>query len=643
MKTLLSLGLTRAIIGGLIGAAIGSGLVAVWMIMQGTPPAAFVTAFTNIAANPPDRGDAVVAAAQSMASFGSFTFLLGFLAGVGAFTDFWKWARGIRTEEGHHVPEGPTWVRYFSFDLNHKIIGIQYAVVSIILMLSGGLFALIFRSELFAPGIQFLQPIDYNTLMTLHGMVMIAGILVGVGALGNYLVPLMIGAQDTAYPRLNALAFWILPVGAGVLLMSLFSGGVETGWTAYPPLAVQSRLGMQFFYLGVYIVGLSSIVGSINLIVTIFMMRAPGMGLWKMPIFVWAILATSIIQFTATQFIGLSFLMVALQRSLGMGFFDPAKGGDPVLFQHLFWFYSHPAVYVFVLPGLGVVSELLPVFARKPLFGYRWIALSSMAIAIVGYTVWAHHMFVSGMPDYLRVPFMVATLFVAVPTGVKFFSWLGTMWGGKMTFETPMLFALGAFEIFLIGGLSGPPNGIVVTDLYLTDTYWVVGHFHHTIFGGYVFPFMAAIYFWYPKITGRMYNEVLGKIHFWVMIIGFHMITISMFALGLMGMRRRVVDYGADLGYTNLHMIATVGGYLVGASVLLFVYNLWVSVKAGEKAPNNPWGARTMEWQISSPPPELNYDEVPTIVGEPYDFGVKGAPEYVRMPGKKSGTAVGSH
>ena len=338
-------------------------------------------------------------------------------------------------------------------------------------------------------------------IFSLHGWVALASILLGIGGMANYLVPLMIGAEDMAFPRLNAFAYWINVPGIVTLMASLLVGGWDSGWTAYPPLSLSGAVGYQFMFWGVFAIGLSSILGSLNLIATILLMRPKGMSLFRMPIFCWAVLATSLIQLTATQFIGIDFLMMSFERSLGMPFFNPMMtaagvnmGGEPLLHQHLFWFYSHPAVYVFVLPGLGIISELLPVFARKPLFGYRWVALSSLAIALVGFLVWGHHMFTSGYQPYLRVAFMISTLLVAVPTGVKFFSWLGTMWGGRLTFPTPMLFTLGAISVFLIGGLSGPVLATVTTDLYLHDTYFVVGHFHATIFGGFVFPFFAAIY-----------------------------------------------------------------------------------------------------------------------------------------------------
>ena len=420
-----------------------------------------------------------------------------------------------------------------------------------------------------------------------------------------------------------------------LLLLSIFIGGWDAGWTAYPPLSARGPVGYQLFFLGVFAIGLSSIVGSLNLLVTLLRMRPPGMSLFRMPIFCWAVFATSLIQLTATQLIGTSFLMVSVQRAIGMGFFDPrgmlgevspmVGGGDPVLFQHLFWFYSHPAVYIFVLPGLGIVSELLPVFSRKPLFGYKWIALSSMAIAIVGFLVWGHHMFVSGYNDILRVPFMYVTLLVAIPTGVKFFSWLGTMWGGKIHFDTPMLFVLGAISVFLIGGLSGPILATVPTDLPLHDSYFVVGHFHATMFGGFVFPFFAALYYWFPKVTGRMYNETLGKIHFFIMAPAFWVQTLGQMGVGVMGMRRRIADYDPTLGagqIENWQLAVTIAGFAIAFGVMLMLWNFFQNAEVGATAGNNPWRSRSPEWQIPSPIPEHSFPAPVRVVGEPYDYGL---------------------
>jgi cytochrome c oxidase subunit 1 len=328
------------------------------------------------------------------------------------------------------------------------------------------------------------------------------------------------------------------------------------------------------------------------------------------------------------------------QRMLGLGFFDATKGGSVILFQHLFWFYSHPAVYVFVLPGLGIISELLPVFARKPLYGYRWVALSSFGIALVGFFVWAHHMFTSGMAEYLRVPFMYSTLLVAVPTGVKFFSWVGTLWQGKISFPTPMLFALGGVSVFLLGGITGPPNATVATDLHLHDTYWIVGHFHATMFGGFVFPFFAAIYYWFPKMTGKMFNERLGKIHFALMLPAFYIMSLGQMSVGLLGMRRRIGDYDEALGISTSHLVITIAAFVIFISVCIFLYNVYVSIRTGEVAENNPWQSRSPEFQLPSPIPAHNYEDHPfEVVGEPYDYGLPNS-TYVRTPAPASASAV---
>ncbi|MGC8855634.1 MAG: cytochrome c oxidase subunit I [Anaerolineae bacterium] len=560
--------------------------------------------------------------------FGALVGVLSFLAGSGVVTDWWKWAQGIETPEHHKDPAG--WEKYLSVSLDHKVIGIQYTVTALLLILIGGLFALIFRTELAASGRQFLSLNMYNTLMSLHGMIMIVSILLGIAGVMNYVVPLLLGAQDMAFPRLNAFSYWISVPAAVLLLMSLILGGFDTGWTGYPPLSARAPLGMQMFFLGVFTAGWSSILGALNVIATVVRMRAKGMTAFRMPIFVWASVATSLIALTATQLIGLAFQLVMFQRLFGMGFFDPAKGGNPILFQHLFWFYSHPAVYVFVLPGLGVISELLPVFVRKPLFGYRWVAMSSLGIALVGFLVWAHHMFTSGMNEYLRVPFMYSTLLVAVPTGVKFFSWVATLWKGKIETPTPMLFLLGGIVVFLLGGLSGPPNATVSTDLHLHDTYFIVGHFHDTIFGGFVFPFFAALYYWFPKATGRRLNETLGKVHFWLMTPSFLVLTLLMMRVGLLGMRRRIADYDPALGIDTYHLIMTIAGFLIGISVLIFVYNLIHSIRYGEKAEGNIWNSRSPEWQVPSPMPAHNYDRRFEVIGEPYDYGLPNS-QYVRF------------
>jgi cytochrome c oxidase subunit 1 len=568
--------------------------------------------------------------ASAATTAGAILGALTFLAGVGAWTDWWSWMRGEQAGEPQHGdPDAPFWPRLFNFDPNHKVIGLQYGITALAIFFIGGLLALTFRLELARSGMQFLTPDQYNTLFSAHGWIMIVGNLMGVAAMANYLIPLMVGAPDMAFPRLNALSYWLSVPAFIILLSSLFLGGFDSGWTGYPPLGLKGPLGQQMVYLGIFLFGFGSIIGSANFLVTIFKMRAPGMTLFRMPIFVWGMLATSLIQLFATQFIAMASLLMLLERSFKLAIFS--SSADPVLYQHIFWFYSHPAVYVFILPGLGVISELLPVFVRKPLFGYRWVALSSMFIALTGFLVWAHHMFTTSLGGTLNLAFSFTTMLVAVPTGVKFFSWLATIWGGKISFETPMLFVLGSFIIFLVGGLTGPPNALVVADFYLHDTYWVVAHFHHTMFGGYVFPFIAAIYFWFPKMTGRMFKEGLGKLHFWLMFIGFHLKTLSMFRIGLLGMRRRIADYDPALGFDNYQTMATVGAIMIGTGMLIFVYNLWISARRGEIAVANPWRSRSLEWTIPSPPPELNYDQIPVIIGEPYDYGLEGDAGYVRL------------
>ncbi len=606
---ILSLGIVRGLIGQVVGTALGIGAAVAVRAAMGLS----------------------VEVKEGAIIVGILVGAAGFMIAVGALSDWFKWMTGKETPLHHGPPEGkPAWTRYFGVDYSHKVIGIQYGVTSVALLFLAGLLALTFRVELTSPGLQVLDNHTYNTIMSTHGITMIAAILVGVGAMANYLTPIMIGASDMVFPRLNAFGFWINVPAAIIVAASMYVGGWDTGWTAYAPLSINAELGMQFVLLGVFLIGLSSVVGSINVIVTVFHLRAPGMSLFRMPIFVWSVLATSIIALTATQFIGLAFLMVSAERVLGMTFFSPelsagaveigSPSGQALLFQNLFWFYSHPAVYVFVLPGLGIISELLPVFARKPLFGYRVVALSSIAIALIGFLVWGHHMFTSGMFEGLRIPFMVTTLLVAVPTGVKFFSWVATLWGGKLSFQTPMLFVLGAISIFLIGGLTGPPNGTVITDLFLHDTYYIVGHFHATMFGGFIFPFIAAIYYWFPKITGRMYDEGLGKLHFWLMTPGFWLQSLAMARVGLLGMRRRIADYDAALGVDTGQVLITIAGFTIGFSMLVFLANIIISTVRGRVASSNPWESRSPEFQIPSPIPEHSYAETPVVTGDPYDY-----------------------
>jgi len=608
MKKFFSIGLVRGLLFEVVGMALGIGLVFLIQTLQGIelkPEPAWV--------------------------FGGVIGALTFMVGVGSFRDWWQQVLGNPVAEAYEVEDKPGIGRYFGLSYDHKVIGIQYGFTSLILLALGGTFALLFRLELVQPGLDYLSYIQFNTLVGLHGMILIVSILLGIAGVGNYLVPLMIGAKDMAFPRLNAFAFWLAVPASVLLVLSMPLGGFETGWTGYPPLSIRGPMGVQMFFLGVYVAGWSSILGALNLVATVIRERTAGLNLFRMPILVWAVFATSLMALTATQMIGLSFQMVLLERLFGMPFFEPAQGGNPLLFQHLFWFYSHPAVYIFILPGLGIISELLPVFVRKPLFGYSWVAMSSLAIALTGFLVWGHHMFSAGIEDYLRVPFMYSTLLVAVPTGVKFFSWVATIWQGKMRFATPLLFTLGGIVVFLLGGLTGPPLATVSTDLHLQDTYFVVGHFHDTMFGGYIFPLFAAIYFWFPKVTGRRMNETLGKVHFWIMTPAFLLMTFAQMRIGLLGMRRRIADYDPTQGFMSPNMWITIAGFLIAISVLIFFYNLYISARKGEIATGNLWESRSPEWQIPSPAPAHNYEHGLKIVGEPYDYGLPGT-KYVEVP-----------
>jgi cytochrome c oxidase subunit 1 len=433
----------------------------------------------------------------------------------------------------------------------------------------------------------------------------------------------MIGAPDMAFPRLNALSYWLLPIAGIMLLASFFFPGVGAGWTNYAPLSVDQPFGNVFFSMAVQWAGASSIMTALNFLVTIITMRAPGMTFWRMPLLVWANFTTSLLVVIATPFIAASQFFVMFDRVMHTSFFEPAEGGYVLGYQHIFWFYSHPAVYIMILPGFGIVSEVISTFSRKPIFGYRLMALSLMAILVLGFSVWAHHMFVSGMAGYLRVPMMVTTLLIAIPTGIKVFSWLATLWEGRIHFSAPMLWALGFVTSFVVGGLSGVMLGAVPIDIHVSDTYFIVAHIHYVLLGGSLFTIFAGIYYWFPKMTGRMYNERLAKLHFWLTLIAFNTTFFPMHLIGIQGMPRRVATYEDRFGDWNLFI--SISSFVLGASFMIFVYNMIVSWKSGPIAPSNPWRGMTIEWLVSSPPPVFNFDEVPQVVGNPYEYGVPGA------------------
>jgi cytochrome c oxidase subunit 1 len=550
---------------------------------------------------------------------------LGFLAGLGGF-DYWaSYAIGQPTKPEDHSGHGAySWKDYFRVNTDHKVIGIQYVATTIFFFLAGGLLAMFVRAELARPQTEFFDTQTYNELFTVHASLMIfLFIIPAFAGLANFVLPLMIGAPDMAFPRLNALSYWLLPIAGVMLLSSFFFPGAGAGWTNYATLSVDQPFGNVFFSMAVQWAGASSIMTALNFLVTIITMRAPGMTFWRMPLLVWANFTTSLLVVIATPFIAGSQFFVLFDKIMHTNFFEPGEGGYVLGYQHIFWFYSHPAVYIMILPGFGIVSEVISTFSRKPIFGYRLMALSLMAILVLGFSVWAHHMFVSGMAAYLRVPMMVTTLLIAVPTGIKVFSWLATLWEGKIHFRAPMLWALGFVSMFVIGGLSGVMLGAVPIDIAVSDTYFIVAHIHYVLLGGSLFTIFAGIYYWFPKMTGRMYDERLAKIHFWLTFLAVNATFFPMHLIGIQGMPRRVATYEDQ--FANWNLFISISSFVLGASFMIFVYNMIVSWKSGPIAPANPWGGRTIEWLVDSPPPVFNFDEVPQVVGNPYEYGVKDA------------------
>ncbi len=519
------------------------------------------------------------------------------------------------TTADHHDDHHPTGITRWLFSTNHKDIGTLYLWFSFVMFIVGGLMAVIIRSELFVPGLQVVTPHFFNQMTTVHALVMIFGAAMpAFVGLANWQIPLMIGAPDMALPRLNNWSFWLLPPAAALLIASLFvpGGAPAGGWTMYPPLSIQGGMGVDFGILALHMMGISSIMGSINIIATVLNMRAPGMSLLKMPMFVWTWLITGFLLVTSIPVLAGAITMLLTDRHFGTHFFDSAGGGDPVMFQHIFWFFGHPEVYILILPAFGVVSQIIPTFARKPLFGYVSMVFATATIAFLSYIVWAHHMFTVGMPLTGELYFMYATMLIAIPTGVKIFNWVATMWRGSMTFETPMLYAIGMVFLFSIGGFSGLMLAIVPADFQYHDTYFVVAHFHYVIFGGTILGALGAVYYWLPKWTGHMYNERLGKWHFWLTIVGMNITFFPQHFLGLAGMPRRIPDYA--LQFTEFNMMSTVGAFLLGFSQILLLVNVLRTIKGGEKASDQVWeGSEGLEWTVPSPAPYHTFATPPQV------------------------------
>jgi cytochrome c oxidase subunit 1 len=506
------------------------------------------------------------------------------------------------------------------YTLDHKRIGVLYLVGIMTFFIVGGLLAMLIRIELLSPAKELVGPDTYNQIFTLHGAIMIFLFIIPSipAALGNFVLPQMIGAKDVAFPRLNLASWYIYVIGSLFALYSIVAGAVDTGWTFYTPYSSESNTSVVPMTVGVFILGFSSIFTGLNFIVTIHKLRTPGMTWKNMPLFVWSLYATAIIQVLATPVLGITVVLLILERVFGIGIFDPAMGGDPVLFQHFFWFYSHPAVYIMILPGMGIISELIATFSHKKIFGYNAIAFSSLAIAFLGFLVWGHHMFVSGQSELAAMIFSFLTFMVGIPSGIKVFNWLATLYKGRISLDTPMLYALSFLFLFTIGGLTGVFLGTLATDVHLHDTYFVVAHFHYVMMGGTLMAFLGGLHFWWPKMFGRMYKEAWAKISVTLVFVGFNVTFFTQFILGAKGMPRRYYTYLDQ--YQPLHAFSSFGSWILGLGFLIMMIYLIHSLFRGRKASKNPWGSLTLEWTNSSPPPLENFITSPKLTHGPYDY-----------------------
>jgi cytochrome c oxidase subunit 1 len=528
------------------------------------------------------------------------------------------------------------WVKSWALSVDHKRIGIMYLVAVSVFFTVAGLLALGIRTELFfvnqysdtgaVIGGNIMGPDTYNRVFTMHGLIMVFLFIIPSipATMGNFLLPIMVGAKDVAFPRLNLLSLYVYAAGACIALWSITTGGVDTGWTFYTPYSKETGTAVIAMALGAFVMGFSSILTGLNFIVTIHKMRAPGMTWNRMPLFLWSIYATSIVQILATPVIGITMVLLIMERLLGVGIFDPALGGDPVLFQHFFWFYSHPAVYIMILPAFGVISELMGTFSRQRVYGYRAVALSSVAIALLGFLVWGHHMFTSGQSPVSSVVFSLITFLIGIPSGIKIFNWIWTMYKGSVWLKTPMLYALTFLFLFTIGGVTGIMVGALAVDIHLHDTYFVVAHFHYVMMGGTVMAFLGGIHYWWPKMTGKLYNETLGKVSALLVFLGFNMTFFIQFVMGSQGMPRRYYDYPDMPWLEPLHQASTIGSYVLGLGLLVVLINGMLSLrKKTPKAPGNPWGGATLEWtHTTSPPDHHNFHHTPLVTHGPYDYEV---------------------
>jgi len=509
------------------------------------------------------------------------------------------------------------------FTLDHKRIGVMYLASVLAAFLIGGVFAMLIRMELLTPGPTLMSAEAYNKAFTLHGVVMIFLFIIPSipAALGNFALPLMLGAKDVAFPRLNLASYWLYLAGALMGVVAMVSGGIDTGWTFYTPYSSSTGGAVSLMTLAAFVLGFSSIFTGINFIATIHKLRAPGMTWFRMPLFAWSMYATAIIQILATPVIGITLLLLVMERVFNVGIFDPKLGGDPVLFQHFFWFYSHPAVYIMILPGMAVISEVIPCFSKKPIFGYKAVAYSSVAIALVSFLVWGHHMYVSGQTPVASAIFSFLTFLVAIPSAVKVFNWLATMYRGSISFQAPMLYAIAFLLLFAIGGLTGIVLGTLSVDVHLHDTYFVVAHFHYVMMGGTVIAFLAGLHYWWPKMFGRMYSEKWARISAALVFVGFNLTFFAQFLVGSRGMPRRYYNYLEE--FQPLHIVSTVGSWVLAAGFFLMAGYLYASLRKPIDAPANPWGATGLEWQTSSPPSVHNFDHVPVVTTEAYAYATE--------------------